>query len=390
MDSEVSSHTTFMGCVSATGEPSGALLIFQGERAFSKFTEQWPECPFAMDSKGYMTREIFFRWATAWEEETRPENSDEPRCLFLDNHYSHYAVDTMAYLRAHNVRVVALHPHTTHVLCALDCGIFRSFKQHFTTLYHAQPHVNTIKDVSGLVKHAWTLAMNKTANPITKVEDSVTIRAFKRVGLVPFNRNVVDDSEFGYTEQYKAENAGGVGKKVARIGLSDEELAKRKADILSDYKSLPEDVEAAVKRAPRTSFAEIYTYSETLIKEAAKSEVKDEEAKRKAEYPWTIAGITYKVYCKQQKEVKAKRAEAEKEAKKAKKLATEEAARAAFLAAAKAKLEAEKAKAQQAPVIPMVAPPPKPKAPPPAHVPMVVEPPPQRPESKRGVKRGRN
>jgi hypothetical protein len=39
-----------------------------------------------MDSKGYMTREIFFSWAVQFEEETRPDDTDEPRCLFLDHH----------------------------------------------------------------------------------------------------------------------------------------------------------------------------------------------------------------------------------------------------------------------------------------------------------------
>ena len=88
MEPEVVGHTTFMGCVSATGMPSGSLRIFLGVRPLSKLTRQWSDCPFAMDLKGYMTQETFFSWAVRWEEKTRPADPDEPRCLFLDNHYS--------------------------------------------------------------------------------------------------------------------------------------------------------------------------------------------------------------------------------------------------------------------------------------------------------------
>jgi hypothetical protein len=335
-----------------------------------------------MDSKGYMTREIFFSWAVQWEEETRPVDPDEPRCLFLDNHYSHFAVDCMSYLRAHNVRVVALHPHTTHILCALDCGILRSFKSHFISALHSLTHVATIADVAGLVKIAWGKAMTTTTDPVTKKVDGVAIRAFARVGLVPFNPNVVDEAEFGFTEQFKAENAGGGGKKVARITLTDEELAKRRADVLSDYKKLPEDVAAACKRAPRTQMAEIYTYSETLKKEAEKGEEKEAEETRKKNTPWALAGLSYKVYKSQEAARKAAEAAAEKVKKAAEKAAAKAKEAADAEAAEKAKVVAKAAVVPKhvkgkAPKALVLAPPPPP--------PQVI----QRGGGKRGVKRPR-
>ena len=389
MDAETTSHTTFMGCVSATGVPAGHLLIFQGKRPFSNYTAQWRECPFAMEASGYMNREIFFSWAKAWELETRPADPNEPRCLFLDNHYSHFAVDVMSYLRACNVRVVALHPHTTHLLCALDCGIFRSFKQHFLTAMHSLTHVAKVADVSGLVKVAWEKAMVKTVNPVTKVEDSVAIRAWARVGLWPFNRNVIDDGEFGYTELYKRENPGEAGQKRARLSLSAEELAKRKQDIVNDYKNLPADVAAVVKRAPRTQMAEIYTYSGTLLVEGEKSEAREAEAQRTAELPWNKEGISRKVYTARKRAEKAKAAEETKAEKAAKKLqaavvaapaALEAAAGQAAAAAAKPKAAAKagkKVRVAQAAPLPLPAPP------------MVMAAAAQRLPGKRGIKRPR-
>lgn len=372
-----------MACCSATGVPAAPLLIFQGIRPFSKFTQEWPECPFAMDSKGYMTREIFFSWAVQFEEETRPADPDEPRCLFLDNHYSHFAVDIMSFLRAHNVRVVALHPHTTHILCALDCGILRSFKAHFVAALHDTKWAATIVDVARLVKIAWDKAMTTTTDPVTKKVDGVAIRAFARVGLVPFNPNVVDEAEFGFTEQFKAENAGGEGKKVARITLSDEELAKRRADILSDYKKIPADVAAACKRAPRTQMAEIYTYSGTLMREAEKGEEKEAEETRKKNTPWALAGLSYKVYKKQEAARKAAEASAEREKKAAEKAATKAKEAADAEAAEKAKVVAKAAvgpkqvKAKVPKALPVAPPPPPPQ---------VI----QRGNGKRGVKRPRS
>lgn len=297
----------------------------------------------------------------------------------LDEPIEKLLVDFIMYVHEKGFHVTnnKLTPHTTHLLCALDCGIFRSFKAHLNTAVHNLGHVATIDDVSGLIKEAWGKAMTITKNPLTGAEDSVAIRAFKNVGLAPFNRDVLSDKEYGYTDLYKSEHAEDGPNKKPRLSLSVEELQKRRADILSDYKKLPEDVVAAAKRAPRTGMAEIYTYSGTIIKEAEKSEVK-----RKANYPWVLAGVSRKIWTKTKKDEKDKKAQEEKAAKGLKK-AEEALALAAELAKKKADAAQAIAKVAAAPPLPK----PVPKAmPAPAKVAAPVA---QRQIGKRGIKRPR-
>jgi len=68
---------------------------------------------------------------------------------------------------------------------------------------------------------------------------------------------------------------------------------------------------------------EIYTYSGTLMREAEKGEEKEAEENRKKNTPWALAGLSYKVYKKQEAARKAAEEAAEKVKKEAEKTAAE-------------------------------------------------------------------
>ena len=356
-DPEVNKHWSWMGCVNAVGHTAAPLLIVEGERQFARFNEQWPGCAILMDSKGYMTKEHFFAWVKVWEESTRPADPAEPRALFLDNHYSHNVLDATALLIEHNVRLVALHPHTTHVLCALDCGIFRSFKHWFRHFLSLMTTVMTDKDVSGLVKKAWGKALELTIDPVSGKSTSTAIRAFARVGLVPFNRACVDESHFGPSDLYKTETepTAPKGKRLV-LTPTPEYVQKLKAE-LQGTPGLTAQLKAKLATAPRTQMSQIMSHSECLEAEIDKQIEADAVAKRKAEFPWNKMGITYKEYCKRERERKDAEKAAEKDAKAAAKAAKAKPAVAALpLAGKKRKKSAvEPAKAAVA-ALPAAAP----------------------------------
>ena len=308
-----------MGCVSASGATAAPLLVVEGERQFARFNEQWPECSILMDSKGYMTKEHFFAWVKVWEEQTRPADPAEPRALFLDNHYSHNVLDATVYLIEHNVRLVALHPHTTHVLCALDCGIFRSFKHWFRHYLSLMTDVLTDRDVSGLVKKAWGKALELKVDPVSKESTSTAIRSFARVGLVPFNRDCVDVSHFGPSDMYKTELDPKAQTGKRPVLTPSPEFIQKLRDSLKANTGLSAPLKAKLAAAPRTQMSQIMTYHETLAAEADKAIAANAEAQRKAEFPWNKLGITYKEYCKRERERKAAEKAAEKAAKAAEK-----------------------------------------------------------------------
>jgi hypothetical protein len=67
--------------------------------------------------------------------------------------------------------------------------------------------------------------------------------------------------------------------------------------------------------------SQIMSYSECLEAEIDKQIEADAAAKRKAEFPWNKMGITYKEYCKRERERKDAEKAAEKDAKAAAKAA---------------------------------------------------------------------
>ena len=118
-----------MPCVNAVGEESTPIVVFEGVRALARFTKEYPGVLLAMDPAGYMSCEIFLAWCHKWELATRRPDG-RARLLLFDGHFSHMAVDGVLFLRAHNVRVLTVHPHTTHVACVLDNGPFKRFNYH--------------------------------------------------------------------------------------------------------------------------------------------------------------------------------------------------------------------------------------------------------------------
>ena len=389
-DPQTSKHFSWVGCVNAAGNAFTPFLIVEGKRLMASFNKGWPEMHVGMDDQGYMNGPLFFRWCQAWEKETRALAGGRPRVLFVDNHYSHHAVDALIYLREHNVRVVGMHPHTTHVLCALDCGIFRSFKHHFERALSELPHTCLEEHIPALIKKAWGEACKITIDPINGLRDSVVIRAFKKVGLAPFNRDVLDKQEYALSEHYKdikteigADDAGAqANPKRARLTLTEEQKKEYREKQKRPSEAFVEQVKR-VRQAGRQQMAQLLTDPDVMDALAAAQKAAQEKEEKKAQQPWTLAGMPFRDWQKQQAGLKAQKLEEEKEA-------TAQAA-----AAEKAAAAAPKAAA----AVPPPPPPPPPPKPPAAkkkkaqaHFAAPVAPPPvaaDRGEGKRGVKRPR-
>jgi len=340
-----------MAAVSADGSTTAPLIIQQGVRHLAAFLEGWPEAKLAMDDAGYMTQEIFFAWAKWWEELTRPADPAQPRTLFLDNHYSHLGLDALLYLREHNVRVVGLHPHTTHLLCALDCGIFLSFKSQLAKSIVAWQATNkrTIDryTISGCMKQAWGITTTISVNSVTQERTSIPITAFKTVGLVPFNEHAVDEKHYAANDAFKAANdaAGGGGAPYpVKMPLT---LSA------ADFKSIAEELaggaglagvvkEKAASRRP-VVMSQLLTFTGCLEGELDKQKVKDDaehakvgRAEKKKVDLEARGGLSVAAFTKQESQ-KKKEAKAAAALEAAKQAAEAAAATASAAAAATAK-----------------------------------------------------
>lgn len=334
---------SFAPFVNAAGDSPLVVLIVEGVKPMARFTEQWPELLLAMDEKGYMTKEIFFAVVVEWESRTRPSDPNAYRALFVDNHYSRFSWDLFLFLDEHKVRLVGMHPHTTAALCVLDCGPFRSFKSNFRTAQNLLTHVTTDADVAGLMKIAWTKTCLITIDEDTGENTSVIIRAFARVGLVPFNAEPLSAEYYLTSDVFKAEGgASDATKSTAsrpQLTLGPEELQEIRESVAATAFFTPTD-RTVLDKAPRTHMAQLLTSASLILAEAIKATAAAEEALEVANKPWNLLGITFKAYRKIEKLRKS-----EESAKiKAAKTVVKEAAKNAKLAILAAAVDAKKAK----------------------------------------------
>ncbi|MDB5910656.1 MAG: transposase [Massilia sp.] len=124
--------TSFVECISATGKHLPPLVIFKGQSV----QQQWfpldlaPYKPwqFTATEKGWITDSTAVEWLErVFIPGTKPA-TPEPRLLVVDGHGSHETTEFMWLCFQHNIRLLFLPPHTSHVLQPLDLAVFSALK----------------------------------------------------------------------------------------------------------------------------------------------------------------------------------------------------------------------------------------------------------------------
>ena len=280
------------------GKDSTPTLVFQGVRAMSRFGKDFPEARVGMDPAGYMSCELFLSFCKYWEADTRPADG-APRLLLFDGHFSHMAVDGVVFLHQHNVRVLTVHPHTTHLTCVLDNGPFKRFnyflKDEVASLSPPGTPASDL-NVAGCVGRAWKRTLEIVKDPKTGKDTSPAISAFAKTGIVPYSRGILERPLFAASDKYKEENdkSGKTGAPTAtrpQLTLTTQARQKIQEELLSPEKVIPPALKARIDAASRTQMSELLTSSEWLTKnlearaakEALQKEVDDKRSKKAAE-----------------------------------------------------------------------------------------------------------
>lgn len=126
--------TSFIECVSALGHALRPLVIYKGKSV----QQQWFGIELK-DHKGWKFEATDNGWttdATALEwllkvfiPQTAPRDPKDYRLLILDGHGSHETTEFMWECFKHNIHLLFLPPHTSHVLQPLDLSIFSPLKR---------------------------------------------------------------------------------------------------------------------------------------------------------------------------------------------------------------------------------------------------------------------
>src|SRR6516164_9277073 len=144
----------------------------------------------SISPKGWTDQELGFKWLERdFEPNTRPVAEQDYRLLILDGHNSHCTYPFIKFATAHYIIIICLPSHTTHALQPCDVGVFgplsHSWKSQVT-----QASQNNI----AITKHNLLLYYHKAR--MVALKDTTIKSAFRKMGIYPFNRDVIPLSAF--------------------------------------------------------------------------------------------------------------------------------------------------------------------------------------------------
>ena len=123
--------STVLAFVNAIGHVCPPVIIHKGQRVQRNWAEGMPSfMKLAATSKGYITKSKFHEYGIRFVKYLADiSHLDQNHLLIIDSHKSHiYNLAFFDELRDNNIHVMAIPPHTSHVLQPLDSTPFAQFK----------------------------------------------------------------------------------------------------------------------------------------------------------------------------------------------------------------------------------------------------------------------
>jgi hypothetical protein len=176
---------TSVECVSVDGRVIPPLAILPNKVFLPWFhPNQVPdEYQTAYLEAGYNNLELALLWLDHFYEHTR--NGNKKRILLLDGHRSYINAEFLNKAEALRILILALPPHSTHLMQPLDVRVFQSLKgAHSRVVEEAVRAGETTFPKPAFMKHFHKIRMKGLKEHTIK-------SAWRKCGLVPFNPNVV-------------------------------------------------------------------------------------------------------------------------------------------------------------------------------------------------------
>ena len=184
-------HITAMITTCANGERVPPFIIFSNLQSFPQSLIRVKNLAWwGSSSTGWMTKSLFQCWAVNfanWTTKYREKiNSSNRFLLILDGHSSRINSAALHYLSSHQIDVIILPSHTSHITQPFDVGIAGILKCHFkkkilqflreSEVVHISSDSMRLMAVMALLE-----ALGSALTP------SNQMRAFEATGIVPFD-----------------------------------------------------------------------------------------------------------------------------------------------------------------------------------------------------------
>ena len=189
------SWVTVVESISAAGVPLPPFVIYPaaghylGHHEDIEYEES-DDVTFGLSQSGYTDRELSIDWLIQhFEPRTRPAGGiQKHRILLLDGHSSHLEnFEFIDFAIKHNIHIICLPSHATHILQPLDVGIFSPLRQYYGQ--EIEDFMRANGPYSSVGKGDFYPMLGRARQKTFTAQNIKS--AWRATGLVPFNRRRV-------------------------------------------------------------------------------------------------------------------------------------------------------------------------------------------------------
>ena len=179
---------TVLECICGDGSAISPLVIFKGESIQTSWipSESSNDWSWSSNTKGWTCDAIGEDWIkTVFERETGAKASGATRLLVVDGHGSHITAPFIRFCMDHDIMVLLLPPHSSHLTQPLDVGIFSLLKRRMSEELDKILRYG----YSNIKKFEWANCY-RLARP-DAIKPSNVKSAWSGAGLIPLNSQKV-------------------------------------------------------------------------------------------------------------------------------------------------------------------------------------------------------
>jgi len=178
---------TVIECICANGSSIPPMIIFKGNSLMTSWIPQTAPTDwyYTYNTKGWTSNEHGITWLKLFDSATASTTNGKKRLLICDGHDSHISAEFVRYSIDHDILILLLVPHSSHIMQPLDVGIFGPLKRAMSS--QLDPIFRT--GIRTLHKAEWmesyVEARKKAITP------SNILGSWRGAGLYPINKHRV-------------------------------------------------------------------------------------------------------------------------------------------------------------------------------------------------------
>ena len=204
--------------MNAVGHVCPPVIIHKGQQVQANWSDGMPRfVKLAVTSKGYITKHQFHQYSIISCYLAQIGKLDQPHLLIIDSHKSHvYNLAFFEEMRENNIHMMAILPHTSHILQPLDSTPYAQFKHNwqYRPLEWNSAHKAKVLAKQNFFEVFWP-AWHESVS-IGKIQS-----CFRKTGIFPMNMAAISKSKYAPAEVTDSKNSLWVAKFHVLIDLFD-------------------------------------------------------------------------------------------------------------------------------------------------------------------------